>query len=108
MESTPIVNTIKTWLNMLEHIRNLNIRGYQDIYQEDLNISMGFGQCDRDFVYILISVTDNMEICMTAHKTVETLKDCIEEESGWDVESVWKNDKKVVVNRVTSLEIKEE
>ena len=105
MESPEFVKKVKNWKNFLEYVRNLNIKGYQDYYIEELNISMGVGFFPSDSNYVLLSTSKDGEICCVGCKTIEDVKGVMEEDSGWIADSLWKDDKKLKFK--TELKIEE-
>ena len=95
MNEQIFIKKVKDWKNFLEHVRNLNIQGYHDRYIEELNISMGVGEFDKDTKYIVLSTTKDSEICLFGCKTLKEVKEGMEENDSWEVDSIWKDGKKL-------------
>lgn len=94
-ENTVFINKVKDWKNFLEYVRDLNIKGYQDYYIEELHISMGVGYFPPNSKYILLSTTKDCEICVVGCETLEDVKETMDEDGGWERDSIWKDDKQL-------------
>ena len=95
MNEQIFIKKVKDWKDFLEHVRNLNIQGYHDTYIEELNISMGVGEFDKDSKYIVLNTTKDGEICLFGCKTVQDAKEGMEESDNWEVDSIWKDGKQL-------------
>jgi hypothetical protein len=100
------IKELASWPNLLEHILELNRRGYADVYQPDLGVAISFGHMDENFRYVILSTTQDFELCAVALKTKGDCEKVLlsREEGGWRAESVWLKDQKLSITmHVTGL-----
>jgi len=98
------VGMVRKWSEIKRHISVLNELGYTDNYLEEADICTGVGSFPSDSVYVLVCTTKEMEICVVGCRTLVEAESVLEEDSGWKLESLWKDDHKLNYKRIIVLE----
>jgi len=95
-DNIKVIEKMKSWARLLTHIRKLNEQGYRDHEVKDLKANFGFGWFHNEWEWVIVSVTDEHEICLTGWKTEKSVREALKPENKegyWEVESVWHNNK---------------
>ena len=78
------------------HIKKLMTDGGYARYSTDIMEQSLWGLCETPMNYVIVSTTDDAELCMIAFKDKRGAKEHLTRREGnWEVESIWHNDKKL-------------